>query len=82
MSAAAGTTCRLYYDCGPRAMPHEGDFIRTPTGTCYQVLEARRSPSRPNRVNLKVMRLEKGAVEFGEPGVWPLYWHPRGRAAS
>lgn len=73
-----GTRCRLYYDCGADQSIVAGDMIATPAGSCYLVVDARRSPSRPERMNLVCERLPKDACQIGDEGVWPLYWYPRG----
>jgi hypothetical protein len=80
MRGEPGTRCRLYYDCGVPG-PVEGDFIRTTAGSCYLIERARRSRTRPERVHLDVIRLDRDAVDEGQDGVWPLHWYPRRRKA-
>jgi hypothetical protein len=72
-----GTRSKLTYDVGGPEAPEPGDFLCAETGTCYAIEEVSPSPSKPGRVYLKVTKLDQFAVEIGEPGVWPLYWHPR-----
>lgn len=78
MSREPGSRCRLYYDCGVDGEVVAGDLVATPAGSCYLVIDARRSPSRPQRMNLLVERLPRDSARIGEEGVWPLYWYPRG----
>ena len=87
MTWEPGTACRIAYDVGdgsgrPVRIPIAGDFLRTVTGRCYLIDDARPSPTIVGRVYLKCTRLGREAVRFGQPGVWPLYWHPRVRRRS
>jgi len=78
-----GTTCKMSYDLGADhvgSLPVEGDFLLSPrTGSSYLIDCVRRSPSIPGRVYLTCTRLGRHAVAEGDPGVWPIYWHPRKR---
>lgn len=49
----------------------EGDFLLTRSGTAYQIREWR--PSRPGSKSLGrlvCVKLERDAVQLGDPGVW------------
>jgi hypothetical protein len=59
------------------AMIDELEFLRSPAGTCYRVIEARKSPTIPGRFYLRVEKLDHDAVKLEDEGVWPLYWHER-----
>lgn len=57
-------------------LPEPGDFLRTAAGSCYQVQEFK--PSRPGSKSLGrfvCMKLERDAVDRGDPGVfdWAFY---------
>lgn len=74
-----GTTCELHVNEWTDEWPEEGDFLRTDAGSCYRVLEFR--PARFGSAHIghfHVMRLEKDAVQFGQPGVFRWAWAPRG----
>jgi hypothetical protein len=78
MRGVAGTTCGLSLDCSPGERPDAGDFVRTvPAGSCYRIDAARESRATPRRFYLTCTRLERDAVQLGEPGVWPLHWYRR-----
>lgn len=75
MTIGTQTTLRMnHWEGDP---PVEGDFLRTRAGTCYQINEIH--PSRSPRIiyRLRVTRLGKDAVQFGDPGVTMLVWGPR-----
>lgn len=77
-----GTTCKLTIDFGAEysgKLPVDGDLLRSRTGKCYLLNEVRESPSIAGRVNVRCTRLDVDAVQDGEPGVWPIEWHPRKR---
>lgn len=62
--------------------PEPGDFLRTAAGSCY-LIEAVR-PTRPgsqSRYVLGVRRLERDAVQPGQPGVHAWEFYSRQRAA-
>lgn len=74
----AGTTCwlRAHHWVGELAV--EGDFLRTRNGSCYRILEVREGTGAGGVVaNFKVERLDREAVEFGEPGVFEWRWNRR-----
>jgi hypothetical protein len=75
-----GTTTKLYCETDDPSgtwPPAVGDLVATPAGAAYRIDEARRSPTKPERVYLQVTRLDRHACAIGDPGVWPLHWHPR-----
>lgn len=73
-----GTVCRLALDCQPEEKPEDGDFVRTvPGGSCYRIDRAWESSKTPYRFYLACTRLERDAVELGDPGVWSLHWYRR-----
>jgi hypothetical protein len=80
-----GTVCRLRCEFWRDVMPGEGDFLRTAAGSCYRIEEWR--PARAGSKSLGVFvctRLEKDAVQFGEPGVfvWAFARRERGRTTG
>jgi hypothetical protein len=83
--AEVGDTSRFHYDyadVGPDQLariPVAGDFLRSPAGSCYLIEDVRPSPTIRGRAYLTVTKLERDAVQFGEPGVWPIHWHKRER---
>lgn len=63
-------------------LPVQGDFLRTPAGSCYLIRDWR--PARAGSKSLGTFvceRLEKDAVRFGEPGVfaWEFARRDKGR---
>lgn len=65
-----GTTCRLRISYWDGERPVAGDFLRTPSGTCYRIDRALPSV-------FEVTRLGKDAVQFGEPGVFTWVFDKR-----
>jgi hypothetical protein len=64
-------------------LPDEGDFLRTPAGSCYRIDEVR--PTRPGSKAIAMFvctRLEREAVEFDQEGVWCWEFDSRSSAAS
>lgn len=51
------------------------DFLILPSGNCYLIEEWKpaRAGSR-SRGRFRCVRLEKGSVELGDDGVWPMVW--------
>lgn len=47
-----------------------GDFLRTPAGSCYKI-------DRVSGKTLYCTRLEREAVQVGEPGVHWWHWNAR-----
>lgn len=65
-----GTRCKLWVKRWDGPGPEEGDFLRTPAGSCYQI-------ERISGRTLHCVRLGRDAVALGEPGVWLWHWGPR-----
>lgn len=58
--------------------PVEGDFLMTPAGTPYRIVEWRRTrPGSKSVAVASVIRLEKGAVDPLQEGVFAFSWNPR-----
>lgn len=84
MRGVVGSRCtlRAYEWEGPE--PVEGDFLRTDAGSCYRI-DAIRIPDPARVVATKYVltctRLDKDAVQFGEPGVhgWVFWARTRGQ---
>lgn len=81
MSKEPGTTCRIgpytWFGHDSGDPPGEGDFLRTTTGTCYRIDTARTIGGDSRRFMFGVTRLERDAVQLGEPGVYSLQWDGR-----
>lgn len=59
-------------------LPDPGDFLRTAAGSCYRIDEWR--PARDGSMSLGTFvctRLERDAVQEGEPGVFAWEFNPR-----
>lgn len=83
MRGAPGTTCTLRVVAAGPPWPDDlaemvGDFLRTEPGSCYRIDSFR--PAREGSATVGSFgctRLDRDAVQLGDPGVWPLYWAPR-----
>ncbi len=75
MTVGTRCTLRMYRWAGPP--PVEGDFLRTRAGSCYLIDEVRESRSAHIAHVLRVTRLGKDAVCFGQEGVSLLQWMRR-----
>jgi hypothetical protein len=74
---SVGTLCTLRMYAWEGSPPVEGDLLRTRAGSCYRIEEVKPSRSPNVLYSLRVMRLGKDAVQFGQDGVRELYWLPR-----
>ena len=74
-----GTETTLYVNTWEDEWPVEGDFLRTDAGSCYRVLEVRGAKFGSAHIgSFRVLRLDKDAVQFGQPGVYRWAFAPRG----
>jgi hypothetical protein len=65
----------LYWE-GP--LPVEGDFLRTPRGSCYLIEGVRRTrPGSRSHAVFTVAKLDRDAVSDGAPGVHRWTFAPR-----
>jgi hypothetical protein len=67
---APGTTCTLHFKTWAGKPPEDGDFLRTPAGSCYRI-------DRVRGKTLHCTRLEHDAVRIGDPGVHWWVWNAR-----
>lgn len=76
-----GTTCGIgpytWHGGDLAEPPGVGDFLRTRAGSCYRIDSARTVGGDRHRFMFRVTRLERDAVQPGQPGVFDLYWNPR-----
>jgi hypothetical protein len=70
------TPCKLYYD-SPRAL-EVGQFLKTPAGSAYQVIDIRPSRTRKHRKHLQCVRWPVDEIPANAV-VHPLYWYKRER---
>lgn len=58
--------------------PVQGDFLRTPAGTCYRIVDWRRTrPGSKSAAVAIVQRLDHDAVTEDQEGVFMFQWNPR-----
>ncbi len=75
MKAPAGALVGIYYD--GRDL-HRGDWLRTPTGRCYEVVSVR-VQARGKHVGRQHLRcLVVNGWRPPSARVLPLHWYPRG----
>lgn len=81
MAGEPGTTCGVgpytWFGAPGEQPPEEGDFLLTRTGTSYRIDSARTIGGDAHRFMFRCTRLEKNAVQLGQPGVHSLAWNPR-----
>jgi hypothetical protein len=81
VSREPGTRCSLRVEWWDGPLPVEGDFLRTPAGSCYRIVEfVRARPGSKSLGRLICERLERDAVQVGEPGVFKWTFAVRSRA--
>jgi len=71
-----GLLCRIAYRPCPGVRVSAGDYLRSSGGSVYEVLDARDSPSYPDRQNLKCVHVDPDEVPASGI-VHSLYWDRR-----
>lgn len=73
------TECKLYVDGIPQLAA--GDYLRTPGGSAYCVVELKQSRTRPQRRNLRCLRWPPSEIPT-DVRVFELHWYPRRKKAG
>jgi hypothetical protein len=79
-AAPPGAVVSIYYDPDPEADVAVGDGLLTRTGRLYVIVALRRQWRGKHAGRLR-LRCAVAEPEAAVARVWPLFWHPRGRAS-